>query len=159
MPHVQRVLPQGIDKQELVWHMGIGEGRNWSWVSELKYRKFRQRETVWRDSLRGWLHTHRAQMTNWRGWIFSGSYTHGEIQIGRERQQTTHLGRVRLGHNRPGASHQINVSRFEYAGQSAHFCRGGARAWGIYLGGCQWRWFARCGRVCTRCRWRLCAGL
>ncbi len=102
-----RVLPQGIDKQELVWHMGIGEGRNWSWVSELKYRKFRQRETVWQDSLRGWLHTHRAQMTNWKGWIFSGSYTHGEIQIGREHQQATHLGRVRLGHNRPGSSHQI----------------------------------------------------
>lgn len=102
-----RVLPQGIDKQELVWHMGIGEGRNWSWGSELKYRKFRQRETVWQDSLRGWLHTHRAQMTNWKGWIFSGSYTHGEIQIGREHQQATHLGRVRLGHNRPGSSHQI----------------------------------------------------
>ena len=50
-----RVLPQGIDKQELVWHMGVGEGRNWSWVSELKYRKFRQRETVWQDSLRGWV--------------------------------------------------------------------------------------------------------
>lgn len=102
-----RVLPQGIDKRELVWHMGIGEGRNWAWVSELKYRKFRQRETVWQDSLRGWLHTHRAQMTNWKGWIFSGSYTHGEIQIGREHQQATHLGRVRLGHNRPGSSHQI----------------------------------------------------
>ena len=87
--------------------MGVGEGRNWSWISELKYRKFRQRETVWQDSLRGWLHTHRAQMTNWKGWIFSGSYTHGEIQIGSERQQTTHLGRVRLGHNRPGSSHQI----------------------------------------------------
>ena len=102
-----RVLPQGIDKQELVWHMGVGEGRNWSWVSELKYRKFRQRETVWQDSLRGWLHTHRAQVTNWKGWIFSGSYTHGKIHIGREHQQMTHLGRVRLGHNRPGSSHQI----------------------------------------------------
>ena len=102
-----RILPQGVDKQELVWHMGVGEGRNWSWVSELKYRKFRQREAVWQDSLRGWLHTHRAQVTNWKGWIFSGSYTHGEIQIGREHQQTTHLGRVRLGHNRPGSSHQI----------------------------------------------------
>lgn len=103
-----RVLPQGVDKQELVWHIGVGEGRNWSWVSELKYRKFRHREAVWQDSLRGWLHTHRAQMTNWKGWIFAGSYTHGEIQIGREHQQTTtHLGRVRLGHNRPGSSHQI----------------------------------------------------
>ncbi len=103
-----RVLPQGVGKQELVWHIGVGEGRNWSWISELKYRKFRQREAVWQDSLRGWLHTHRAQMTNWRGWIFSGSYTHGNIHIGRERQQTTtHLGRVRLGHTRPGSSHQI----------------------------------------------------
>ena len=102
-----RVLPRGIDKQELVWHIGVGEGRNWSWVSELKYRKFRQRETVWQDSLRGWLQTHRAQVTNWKGWVFSGSYTHGKIHIGRENQQMTHLGRVRLGHTRPGSSHQI----------------------------------------------------
>lgn len=103
-PHV---LPQGIDNRELIWQMDIGEGRRWTWTSELKYRHFRQRETTWRDSLRGWLHTHRAQVTNWKGWIFSGSYTRGTTRMGNSRQQAMHLGRVRLGHARPGLSHQM----------------------------------------------------
>ena len=103
-PHI---LPRGIANRELIWQMDIGEGRDWTWSSELKYRHFRQRETTWRDSLRGWSHTHRAQVANWKGWIFSGSYTRGTTQIGRGRKRATHLGRVRLGHARPGLSHQI----------------------------------------------------
>ena len=103
-PHV---LPRGIANRELIWQMALGEGRDWAWSSELKYRHFRQRETTWRDSLRGWSHTHRARVANWKGWIFSGSYTRGTTRIGRDRERATHLGRVRLGHARPGLSHQI----------------------------------------------------
>ena len=112
-----RVLPLGIGKRELIWQMALGEGRDWAWSSELKYRHFRQRgtgyngqvpvSTAWRDSLRGWSHTHRVRVTNWKGWIFSGSHTRGTTRIGQARQQATHLGRVRLGHTRPGLSHQI----------------------------------------------------
>ena len=102
-----RSLPQGINKRELAWQIAVGEGRSWVWESELKYRHFRQREIAWQDSLRGWSHTHRAQVKNWKGWVFSGAYTQGTMQIGRERRQHTHLGRVRLGHSRPGLSHQI----------------------------------------------------
>lgn len=108
------VLPRGIANRELIWQMALAEGRDWAWSSELKHRHFRQRgmgynghSTAWRDSLRGWSHTHRAQVANWKGWIFSGSYTRGTTQIGRSRERATHLGRVRLGHARPGLSHQI----------------------------------------------------
>ncbi len=102
-----RALPRGIGKRELMWRVGLGEGRNWAWASELKYRHFKQRETAWQDSLSGWSHTHTAQVTNLKGWIFSGSYTRGKTQMGRDHPQTTHLGRGRLGHARPGLSHQI----------------------------------------------------
>ena len=100
-------VPAAIGKRELVWNVVVGDGAALSWASELKYRQIRQRDLAWQDSLRGWSHTHRMQMNNWRGWVFDGSYTRSASQTGEEHRQVAHLGRVRLGHSHPGLSHQV----------------------------------------------------